>query len=129
LSAFDLAPDELMARLHDTAVELASERADLPLGDPLRCETLTADCVYAVHDPLTGTCVMAVAGSLTPVVGLPDRTVTVPDCPAGPSLASREDAPFATVEFEVPEGSVLVFASDPRITSSLALSSGPLRVV
>lgn len=129
LSAFDLAPDELMARLHDTAAELAAERADLPLGDPLRRETLTADCVYAVHDPLVGTCVMAVAGSLAPVVMLPDRTVTVPDCPAGPSLATGEDAPFTTAEFAVPEGSVLVFASDPRVTAHLAQLSGPLRVV
>lgn len=128
LSAFDLAPDELMARLHDTASELASERADLPLNDPLRCETLTADCVYAVHDPLVGTCVMAVAGSLAPVVMLPDRTITIPDGPAGPSLAAEEDAPFATAEFEVPEGSVLVFASDPRVTDHLAQPSGPLRV-
>ncbi len=71
---------------------------------------------------------MAAAGSLAPVLMLPDRTVTVPDCPAGPSLATGEDAPFATVEFGVPEGSVLVFASDPRITAHLARSPGPPRL-
>ncbi|MER5748603.1 SpoIIE family protein phosphatase [Streptomyces sp. NPDC002088] len=127
LSTFDLAPDELLARLHDTAAQLAAERAELPLGDPLRREALTADCVYAVHDPLTGRCTMAGAGRLAPVLVCPDGTVTVPDTPSGPGLGTGEDAPFATVEFEVPEGSVLVFASDPLLTSYLADSSRPLR--
>ncbi|MFE1753042.1 SpoIIE family protein phosphatase [Streptomyces anandii] len=127
LSAFDLAPDELLARLHDTAAELAFERANLPLGDPLRREALTVDCAYAVHDPLTGSCVMASAGRLAAVVVHPDRTVTVPDTPAGPSLGSAEDAPFAMVEFGVPVGSVLVFTSDPELTSYLAENSRPLR--
>ncbi|MFE2510150.1 SpoIIE family protein phosphatase [Streptomyces naganishii] len=127
LSAFDLAPDELLARLHDTAAELAHERSNLPLGDPLRREALTVDCAYAVHDPLTGTCVMASAGRLAAVVVHPDRTVTVPDAPAGPSLGAAGDAPFATVEFGVPVGSVLVFTSDPELTSYLAENSRPLR--
>ncbi|WP_369244527.1 SpoIIE family protein phosphatase [Streptomyces sp. R41] len=126
LSAFDLAPDELLARLHDTAGQLAAERAHLPLGDPLRCEALTADCVYAVHDPLTGTCAMAAAGNLAPLVAQPDHTVTSCGTPAGPRLGTTEGAPFASVDVEVPDGSVLVFTSDPLLTSYLAESSGPL---
>ncbi|MFF8943624.1 SpoIIE family protein phosphatase [Streptomyces sp. NPDC014864] len=127
LAAFDLAPDELLARLHDTAAELAAERANLPLGDPLRREVLSADCVYAVHDPLTGTCVMAAAGRLAPLVVRPDRIVAVPDTPSGPRLGTAEDAPFAAVTFQVPEGSVLVFTSDPLLTTYLADFSQPLR--
>ncbi len=127
LAAFDLAPDELLARLHDTAADLAFERANLPPGDPLRREALTADCVYAVHDALTGTCVLATAGRLAPVLVRPDRTVTVPDAPAGPPLGMAESAPFATAEFAVPAGSVLVFTSDPTLTRYLAESPGPLR--
>ncbi|GHE61463.1 hypothetical protein GCM10014715_13580 [Streptomyces spiralis] len=127
LSAFDLSPDELLARLHDTAAELAFERANLPLGDPLRREALTADCAYAIHDPLTGTCCLATAGYLAPVVIRPDHTMSVPDTPAGPCLGVAEDAPFATTEFEVPVGSVLVFTSDPLVTGYLAESSRPLR--
>jgi len=126
LAAFDLAPDELLARLHDTAGELAAERAVLPLGDPLHRETLAADCVYAIHDPLTGTCAMAAAGRLAPLVMRPDRTFTVPGIPAGPRLGTPESAPFAAVDVEVPDGSVLVFTSDPLITAYLAESSGPL---
>jgi PAS domain S-box-containing protein len=130
LSAFDLTPDELLARLHDIAGQLAAERAHLPPGDPLRRETLTADCVYAVHDPLTGTCTMAAAGHLAPLVVRPDRTVTGCGTPAGPRLGTTEGAPFAAVDVAVPDGSVLVFTSDLRLTSYLAgtaksLSSAP----
>ncbi|MGW7052334.1 SpoIIE family protein phosphatase [Streptomyces sp. NPDC054887] len=126
LTAFDLAPDELLARLQDTARQLASERAHLPPGDPLHREPLTADCVYAVHDPLTGTCTTAVAGDLAPLVVRPDGTVTVPGAPAGPRLGTAEDAPFAATVADVPDGSVLVFASDPHLTSSLAEAASPL---
>ncbi|MFB8777689.1 SpoIIE family protein phosphatase [Streptomyces broussonetiae] len=126
LSAFDLPPDELLARLHDTAGQLAAERADLPLGDPLRREALTADCVYAVHDPLTGTCTLATAGRLAPVLVHPDGTVTVPATPAGPRLGTPRDAPFAATEVEVPEGSVLIFTSTPLLTSYLSATSTPL---
>ncbi|MET8025500.1 SpoIIE family protein phosphatase [Streptomyces avermitilis] len=126
LSAFDLSPDELLARLRYTAGQLATERARLPLGDPLRREALTADCVYAVHDPLTGMCTMAAAGPLAALVVRPDRTVAVPGTPAGPRLGATEGAPSAAVDVEVPHGSVLVFTSDPVLTAYLAKPSGPL---
>lgn len=128
LSAFDLAPDELLARLHDTTAQLATERASLPAGDPLRRELLTADCVYAIHDALTGSCVMAGAGQLAPLVVRPDRTVGISEPPSGPRLGLSEDAPFASVAFQVPGGSVLVFTSDPLLTAYLAESPGPLRM-
>ncbi|MEU6403310.1 SpoIIE family protein phosphatase [Streptomyces sp. NPDC046985] len=127
LSAFDLSPDELLARLHDTAAELASGRASLPPGDPLRREPLTASCVYAVYDPLTCTCVMAAAGRLAPVVIHPDGNAFVPDAPVGPSLGEAQDAPFATTEFAAPPGSVLIFTSDPLVTDYLARSARPPR--
>ncbi|WP_329343152.1 SpoIIE family protein phosphatase [Streptomyces sp. NBC_00663] len=126
LAAFDLPPDELMARLHATAGQLAAERADLPLGDPLRREAFSADCVYALHDPLSNTCTLAAAGALTPLVVRPDGTVFLPPTPAGPRLGTAPDAPFAATEIDVPEGSVLVFTSDPLLTSYLSEVSGPL---
>lgn len=126
LLAFDLSPDELLARLYDTAGRLAAERAHLPLGDPLRLEELTADCVYAVHDPLTGVCTMAAAGHLAPLIVRPDGIVSVIGTPAGPALGSSESAPFAAVEFDAPAGSVMVFTSDPLLTSYLAEFPGPL---
>ncbi|MGX1884924.1 SpoIIE family protein phosphatase [Streptomyces sp. NPDC055287] len=126
LSAFDLTPDELLARLQDTVRQLAAERAHLPHADPLHRETLTADCVYAVHDPLTGTCTTSAAGDLAPLVVRPDGTVIAPATPAGPRLGTVEDAPFAATVTDVPAGSVLVFTSDPGLTSSLAEAAGPL---
>ncbi|MGW7383930.1 SpoIIE family protein phosphatase [Streptomyces sp. NPDC054794] len=129
LAAFDIPPDELLARLQDATAQLATERANLPAGDPLHRETLAADCVYAIHDPLTGTCGMACAGQLAPLVVLPDGTLRVPDPPSGPRLGTGEDAPFASVEFDVPAGSVLVFTSDPLLTAYLAECPGPLRQV
>ncbi|WP_031079739.1 SpoIIE family protein phosphatase [Streptomyces sp. NRRL S-118] len=126
LAAFDLSPDELLARLHGTADQLAAERACLPVGDPLRSEALTAECVYAVHDPLTGRCTLAAAGCLTALVVHPDATVTVPTTPAGPRLGTTQHTPFVATDVEVPDGSVLVVASDPGIASSLASPSAPL---
>ncbi|WP_371673290.1 SpoIIE family protein phosphatase [Streptomyces sp. NBC_00289] len=126
LTAFDLPPDELLARLHGTAGHLAAERGHLPLGDALRRDVLTADCVYAVHDPVTGRCTMATAGRLGPLVVRPDHTVSLPASPGGPRLGTAEGAPFAAVDVEVPDGSVLVFTSDPVLTAYLAEAPGPL---
>lgn len=66
LAALDLEPDELLARLYDTADRLARERADLPQSDPLHREPLSASCTYAVYDPFTETCTVASAGHCAP---------------------------------------------------------------
>lgn len=73
---------------------------------------------------------MAAAGRLAPLVVRPDRTVTGCGTPAGPRLGTTEGALFAAVDVAVPDGSVLVFTSDLRLTSYLAgpaksLSSAP----
>lgn len=115
LAAFGLEPDELLARLNDTARVLAAERASLPAADPLHREALTASCVYAVYDPLARTCTVARSGSYPgPVVSHPDGTVDVPDIPAGPPLGGSDDTPFATASFEIPAGSILAFAGVPE---------------
>jgi anti-sigma regulatory factor (Ser/Thr protein kinase) len=126
LAAFDLGPDELLARLHGTAAQLAAERAGLPVGDPLRNEALTAECLCAVHDPLTGRCTLAAAGPLTALIVHPDATVTVPALPAGPRLGATRSTPFVATEVEVPDGSVLVLASDPAVVSHLTRPSTPV---
>jgi GAF domain-containing protein len=51
LARLDLGPDELLARLNDTTVSLAAERATLPPSDPCQREPLTASLVYAVYNP------------------------------------------------------------------------------
>ncbi|MFI0960322.1 SpoIIE family protein phosphatase [Streptomyces sp. NPDC021080] len=120
LAALDLDPDELLARLNDAVVRLAHERAALPDGDPLRRHPLRASCVYAVHDPLQETCVMASAGHPAPVVAHPGGVVHVPQIPTGPLLGSRDGPPFATASVPVRDGSVLALR-----TTAFPVREGP----
>ncbi|MER5918462.1 SpoIIE family protein phosphatase, partial [Streptomyces sp. NPDC001982] len=78
LAALDLEPDELLARLNDTAISLAQERAALPTGDPMHREPLTGSCAYAVYDPLARTCTIALAGHPPPVIAHPDGRTEIP---------------------------------------------------
>src|SRR5258708_2028056 len=50
LARLDLEPDELVARLNDTTILLAGERAALPPSDPCQRDPLTASCAYAIYD-------------------------------------------------------------------------------
>ncbi|MEU6653900.1 SpoIIE family protein phosphatase [Streptomyces sp. NPDC046900] len=109
LATLDLEPDELLARLNDTAISLAQERAALPPGDPLHRQPLTASCVYAIYDPLAQTCTIALAGHPPPVIAHPDGKTEIPDLPAGPTLGGAEGPPFAATTISVADGSVLAF--------------------
>ncbi|MFI8788290.1 SpoIIE family protein phosphatase [Streptomyces sp. NPDC055105] len=107
LAALDLQPDELLARLNDTAAFLAAERAAHHPSDPLHPQPLSANCVYAVYDPVTRTCTFARAGHTTPVIIRPDSSTEVPDSTPGPLLGSAEGPPFAATTTDVPHGSIL----------------------
>ncbi|UNM13520.1 SpoIIE family protein phosphatase [Streptomyces formicae] len=107
LAALDLEPDELLARLSDTAARLAEERAALPPGDPLHRQALQASCVYAVYDPLALTYTFACADHPTPVIVRSGAVVDLPDVPTGPALGGPEGSPFAATTVDVAEGSVL----------------------
>lgn len=109
LAGLDLEPDEVLARLADTAGRLARERAALPPGDWLHRQAPTATCMYAVYDPFSRTCTVARAGHPSLVLVTPDGTTTPLDVPDGPSLFSTDTSPFATAAFELDEGSVLAF--------------------
>ncbi|MFF0778213.1 SpoIIE family protein phosphatase [Streptomyces sp. NPDC003720] len=115
LAALDLGADELMARLNDTVVRLAAERAWLPVGDPLQHEPLTARCVIAIYDPVGLTCTIARAGLPEPLLVDPHGSSRVLATPEAPLLAGSDDAPFATATVPLPDGSVLAME-----TSSLA---------
>ncbi|MFF3871761.1 SpoIIE family protein phosphatase [Streptomyces sp. NPDC001978] len=109
LAALDLEPDELLARLNDTAITLAQERAALPPGDPLYRQPLTATGVYAIYDPLAQTCTIALAGHPPPVIAHPDGKSEILDLPSGPPLGTAEGPPFAATTIPIPDGSVLAF--------------------
>nr|WP_265737509.1 SpoIIE family protein phosphatase [Actinacidiphila soli] len=126
LAAFDLGPDELLARLDDTVTLLAAERATLPPGDPLHHEALAATCTYAVYDPLSHTCTAASAGRPTYVIAHPDGTTKIPDLAAGPPLGGADRTPFATTTFGTPEGGTLAVTS-PSTPSHPASEPGILQ--
>ncbi|MEU9360043.1 SpoIIE family protein phosphatase [Streptomyces sp. NPDC048301] len=107
LSALDLEPDELLARVYDTAARLAEERMQLPENDPLHREALEASCTFAVYDPFAGTCTLASAGHTAPLVVESDGSVKVIEVVAGPPLGATEREPVAAVSFPLEEGSLV----------------------
>lgn len=136
LAGLDLDPDEVLARLNDTADRLARERRSLPPGDSLHRQPLTATCMYAVYDPFARTCTVARAGHPAPVAVDPDGRPVALDVPEGPPLFSDDSAPFATATVELAEGSVLAFftgallsddRSVTRVQDALAYPDRPLQ--
>ncbi|SDN55491.1 PAS domain S-box-containing protein [Streptomyces sp. cf386] len=100
LARRDTAPDEVLRAL-DAAV------ADLG-------ENEMATCLYAVHDPGTGHCLIARAGHPPPLVADERGTVTFLDGPAGPPLGvGRQDCQVQRVP--LPPHSLLVIYTDGLI--------------
>ncbi|MGW4199105.1 SpoIIE family protein phosphatase [Streptomyces sp. NPDC005004] len=121
LAALDLEPNELMARLSDTAVQLASERAALPAGDPLHREPLTAGCLIAVYDSVENTCTIVRAGLSEPYLVRPEGAAETMCVPGGPVLAGTDRAPFPATEFPMPPGSVLAVGNEDLLLNEPAL--------
>ncbi|WP_052438634.1 SpoIIE family protein phosphatase [Streptacidiphilus jiangxiensis] len=118
LASLDLQPDELLARLDETTRQLAAERRALPAADPLREQALTANCLYAVYDPVSGTLTAARAGHPGLVLVSRDGTLAEVDLPDGPTLGTSETAPFAATRMPVPDGTVLALTT-PALFASL----------
>ncbi|MCT9004644.1 SpoIIE family protein phosphatase [Streptomyces rhizosphaerihabitans] len=119
LASLDLEPDELLARLNGTVSRLAAERARLPTSDPLQNQTLTADCLYGIYDPLALSCTLALAGGPQPVLAHPHRAVETIDVPVAPPLGGGEDT-FASTRLDLPEGSIIALYTDAFLPSSEA---------
>ncbi|MGR4877990.1 SpoIIE family protein phosphatase [Streptomyces sp. LARHCF249] len=114
LARMDLAPDELLARLDDLVTQGGNERAAVRIeGEELpEDEALGVTCLYAVYDPVSGTCTMARAGHPLPAVVDPDDgTVTFPELPSAPPLGLG-GLPFESAELTLPPGSVLALFTD-----------------
>ncbi|WP_326593195.1 SpoIIE family protein phosphatase [Streptomyces sp. NBC_01294] len=126
LAALDLQPDELLARLSDTTVRLATAYAARPSVDPRHSEPLTVGCTIAVYDPVDLTFAIARAGLPEPVAILPDGTSAAVPVPLGPLLADTGDAPFPATTVSLPAGSVLALGTAALADEVLA-SSAPLR--
>ncbi|MFG2981616.1 SpoIIE family protein phosphatase [Streptomyces sp. NPDC048258] len=73
-----------------------------------------ATCVYAVHDPASGGCVIARAGHPPPAIVGADGTITFLDGPPGTPLGTGGQD-FRTEEVRLPPGSLLVLYTDGLI--------------
>ncbi|MGW0948020.1 SpoIIE family protein phosphatase [Streptomyces sp. NPDC002623] len=107
LADIDLPPDELLTHLDDIVTHSTppeSEGSDIP-GD------VGATCLYAVYNPVFGTCCMARAGHPAPILVRPDGTSHLIDLPAGPPLGLGS-LPFEATELRIPEGSLLALFTD-----------------
>jgi PAS domain S-box-containing protein len=114
LADIDLPPDELLTHLDDIVTHAEDEQnsdatGEIPGGTG-------ATCLFAVYDPLTGTCSLARAGHPAPVLVYPDGTSSVIDLPLGPPLGLGS-LPFEATEVTVPEGSLLALFTDGLVTS------------
>ncbi|MYT21361.1 SpoIIE family protein phosphatase [Streptomyces sp. SID7760] len=119
----DLMPDELLTHLDDVVIRMQREES------PAEGE-ISATCLYAIYDPVSRRCSLASAGHVPPAVVAPSvageatrtaRVVETPGVPIGPPLGLG-GLPFETIEFELPEDSLLVLHTD-------GLIAGPTRDV
>lgn len=110
LARLDLSPDELLARLDDLVEQSARERG--PVRVPGRSRrradgALGVTCLYAVYDPVSGTCSLARAGEpLLAVVEPHTGVVAYPELPAGPPLGIG-GPPYQSTELEFAPGSLV----------------------
>ncbi|MFC9502826.1 SpoIIE family protein phosphatase [Streptomyces sp. NPDC057002] len=114
LADIDLSPDELLTHLDDIVTHGLGE-----LDDDAMSEVpgdFCATCLYAVYDPVSGTCCAARAGHPPPVLVLPDGTSQAFDLPLGPPLGLGS-LPFEAAEIATPPGSLLALFTDGLITA------------
>ncbi|MEU0372859.1 SpoIIE family protein phosphatase [Streptomyces sp. NPDC006283] len=106
-STLDLPPDELMFHLDELVARIDQDETD----DGADAGVTGATCIYAIYDAVSGTCSMARAGHLQPVVVHPDGTAEFADVPGGPPLGLG-GLPFETLEVRLPKDSRLVLYTD-----------------
>ncbi|MFF2523007.1 SpoIIE family protein phosphatase [Streptomyces liangshanensis] len=106
LSALDLRPDELLARLDDVVTRL-DRRRPVPYRRPDGGAEPGTSCLYVIYDPTTERCVSARAGDPSVLVADPDGGVSAPVLAAHGGLGT-DGEPFENTEFDTPAGSTLV---------------------
>ncbi len=106
-TALDLPPDELLGLLDELVGRIDQDEA----ADDSTAPVTGATCLYAIYDPVAGSCVIARAGHPPPALIRPDGTVEFPEVPAGPPLGLG-GLPFETTELRLAEGSRLVLYTD-----------------
>ncbi|MFF2398364.1 SpoIIE family protein phosphatase [Streptomyces goshikiensis] len=100
LARLDVPPARMLSSLDAVVADLGEDEM--------------ATCVYAVHDPESGGCVIARAGHPPPAVVTADGEVTYLDGPPGTPLGTGGHD-FRTEEVRLPPGSLLVLYTDGLI--------------
>jgi hypothetical protein len=103
LADLDMPPDELFSRLNDLVSDLGEDHY--------------ATCLYAVFDPVAGTCLYALAGNPPPVVVHLNGTIHSSHAAPDPPLGAAKP-PFETHELRLPGENLLVLCTDGLIESS-----------
>ncbi|MFD4508007.1 SpoIIE family protein phosphatase [Streptomyces sp. NPDC058457] len=114
LADIDLPPEELLTHLDDIITHTAGDDVVEPTGEIPG--DIGATCLYAVYDPVSGTCSLARAGHPAPVLIHPDGTSSVIDMPCGPPLGLGS-LPFEAADVIVPEGGLLALFTDGLLTT------------
>ncbi|MFE0629648.1 SpoIIE family protein phosphatase [Streptomyces sp. NPDC058864] len=103
LADIDLQPEELLTHLDDVLGRLR------PAGTGV-----SAACLYAVYDPVSGRCSLAAAGHPAPVLVTPEGEVTTVALPPTRPLGKARPSSGAT-EVELPAGSLLLVHTVPGL--------------
>ncbi|MGW3954839.1 SpoIIE family protein phosphatase [Streptomyces sp. NPDC004752] len=111
LSALDLPPDELLGFLDELVAHMDADEG----GAEVDQEVTGATCLYAIYDPVSGSCTIARAGHLGPALIHPDGTVSFPETPVSPPLGLGCRLPVETGTLHLPEGSRLALFTDGLI--------------
>ncbi|MFI9821162.1 SpoIIE family protein phosphatase [Streptomyces sp. NPDC052013] len=111
LSALDLSADELLGYLDELVTHIDADES----GEEVDQEITGATCLYAIYDPVSGTCTIARAGHLSPALIHPNGTVSFPDTPLAPPLGVGAGLPVETATLHLPEGSYLALFTDGLI--------------
>ncbi|MGV9560545.1 SpoIIE family protein phosphatase [Streptomyces sp. NPDC003522] len=97
LARHDVPPDRMLRSLDAVVADMGEDEM--------------ATCVYAVHDPASGGCLVARAGHPPPAVRAPDGSVVFLDGPPGTPLGTGGHE-FRAEEVPLPAGSLLVLYTD-----------------
>ncbi len=99
-ASLELSPMEMLERLDDLMAAGLSGY-----------ETNFATCLFAVYDPVAGTCEIANAGHLPPLLRHPDGTDELIDVPPGRPLGVSNQA-FGNTEITVPPDALFMLYTD-----------------
>jgi serine phosphatase RsbU (regulator of sigma subunit) len=104
LAMLELPPAESLEQLNELMQQMGER------------EPHFATCAYAIYDAVSGTCEVASAGHLPPLLARPDGTSEFLDLSPAPPLGVGE-GPITSRTFDISDGSLLVLYTDGLVES------------